>query len=458
MHWLYHDAFHSKESRTPRHTIQNSSSETQGLVYCTVIYFLFNVSMYVVVGAGVIGITTAYMMARAGLDVMVIEKNDRAAIECTFSNGAQLSYTHAEPWASIGNIKKSLKWIFKKDAPLLFRPQYVMRAIPWVAQFVHNARPKLYKLNTQSIIMLNYLSRDVLNEMQKDLNIDFDYRDSGILHVYKNEKMLDQDLAFFEKLKNLDPRIHFQLQSREEVIKADSSLAKLMKRRASAILCKHDAVGNAYKFTVGLAKLCEELGVKFSYNTEVINFERKGNKVSHIITSKGKIKVSGVVVANGAMAGTLVKKLGIHVPIYPMKGYSLSVKITNKKFAPISSVTDHYKKIVFSRIGDILRVGGTAEFAGFNHTVNKERIAPLLKATKLHFSQCTDISNRTYWACLRPQTPSSRPYICETKVPNVYLNVGPGSLGWTQAMGSAKLITEIITGAKPSIPLELYKL
>lgn len=410
-----------------------------------------------VLGAGVIGISTAYFLAKAGAKVVVLEREPQAAMECSYANGAQLSYSHADPWATYSNVWKAAQWMGQANAPLLLRPRFDTDMYKWIMAFLLNCREDKVANNTKAILQLGFYSRKVLHELLDTEALNFDYSPSGILHIFKHKHALAKCNKMFESLQKLEPKLTFQNLPKADCINLDGALEHLMSRRTGGILCSADEIGDTFKFAQSLEAIAKTLGVQFYYNTEVLGLHHGHKpKITEIILANKNLEVDAVVVCLGAYGGLFLRRYGINLPIYPMKGYSISVPTDDSFICPKVSVTDQHKKIVFSRIGNILRAGGTVEFAGYNHEVLGERIAPILNSAKRYFPKGGNYPLTTSWACLRPQTPRSYPYISRAVFKNLYVNIGHGSLGWTQALGSSKAVVDLIMGKTPELDLKAY--
>jgi D-amino-acid dehydrogenase len=411
-----------------------------------------------IVGAGVVGVTSAYFLAKAGFHVSVIEREHKPAMECSFANGAQLSYSHAEPWGSFPNVAKAIKWLGKKDAPLLFNKKLDIDTVSWIMRFLINCFHNKYNKNAKALLAINFYSRAVLHELLEEINFDFNYSTSGILHVFKHSQDLLDCALYFKKLQSWNNDLQFENLKRKDVVALDPALEKLMKYRNGAILCPQDELGDIHKFTSHLEEKCKELGVKFFYGESAVSLEVSNSRISHLLTNKREVKTDLYLICAGAYTSKLLDPIGINTHIYPMKGYSISIPIAQEAAAPKISVTDHEKKIVVATIGNVLRLAGTAEFAGYNHVVYEPRVKPLKKLASRYFPSAGDIDAASTWACLRPQTPRSYPIISKTDMSNLYINSGHGSLGWTQSLGCAKLIADIISRKKTDIDYHPYSI
>ncbi|MFN8911870.1 MAG: FAD-dependent oxidoreductase, partial [Alphaproteobacteria bacterium] len=338
-----------------------------------------------IVGAGVIGVTSAYFLAKAGFDVSVIEREQSPSIECSYANGAQLSYSHAEPWGSFPNVVKAIKWLGKKDAPLLFKKKLDIETASWIMRFLLNCFSNKYHKNAKAILGINFYSRAVLHELLEEIDFDFNYSTNGILHVFKKSQDLIDCNLYFNKLRSWNKDLEFKKLTRKEVIELDPALQRLMTYRNGAILCPQDEVGDIYKFTSKLEAKCKKLGVKFSYGERAISFTINHKKVDHLLTNKREVKSDMYLVCAGAYTTHLLDPIGINTHIHPMKGYSLSIPISSHSTPPKISITDHEKKIVVATIGNVLRLAGTAEFAGYNHVAYEPRVKPLIKLANRYF-------------------------------------------------------------------------
>jgi D-amino-acid dehydrogenase len=407
----------------------------------------------IVLGSGVIGVTTAYLLAARGHTVEVIERKSECAAETSFANGGQLSYSHAEPWANPSVLPKVFKWMFKDDAPLVLRPRLDYRMMKWGLQFLSNCTTRAAERNAITLLRLGIYSKRKFEQVCSYTGIEFDRRMDGILHVFDDRKELDHAIA----------QAHFQEKfgCKEEVLTLDQclrlepSLQYSGKKLVGGIHAPLDESGDAREFASKLSDLCEkEYGVVFHYNTEITGIQREKKRIVAIQTSAGDFTADAYVLSLGSYSSIHLRKLGIDVPIYPMKGYSLTMPAN--MFAPKVSITDQQAKIVYSRLGDELRVAGTAEFAGYSDKVNEKRILPILNAIKNLFPRVVpeDESQISRWACLRPSTPDGPPIIGKTPYENLYLNTGHGTLGWTQAAGSAFLLADVVDGKQPEISLE----
>jgi D-amino-acid dehydrogenase len=404
-----------------------------------------------ILGSGVIGVSAAYLLGSRGHQVEVIDRQSESARETSFANGGQLSFSHAEPWANPGTPLKALKWMFKDDAPLVLRPRADMEMISWMLKFLANCTASRTQANSVALLKLGLYSKKKLEQLRTYSGIKFDNRREGILHIFSQ-------LADFEHAKE---QARFQeklgcpatVMDAKKCIQLEPALEHAGKPIVGGIHQPLDESGDVYTFTNELAKLCaSEHKTVFHYNTSVRAIESKNGKVTHVETDKGVFQADAYIMSLGSYSSIYLKPLGINAPIYPMKGYSITFPANH--YTPQISLTDGEHKIVYSRLGDRLRIAGTAEFAGHNDSVRPERIAPIVRAVKQLFPKCEFGDPQSEWACLRPSTPDGPPIIGKTKISNLYMNTGHGTLGWTQAVGSAALIADIIDNRPTEISLD----
>ena len=406
-----------------------------------------------ILGAGVLGVTSAYELAKKGHDVTVIERQSEPARECSFANGGQLSYSHAEPWANPHVFPKLFKWAFQNDAPLVLRPSTDIHMMRWGALFLLNCLPSKAHANCEVMLRLGMYSKQKMAELRADTNIDFSFLGNGTLHVFDNQKSFD------------GARKHAEFQSKlgcdeiamtpDECFKTEPTLANTTKKLVGGMYAPMDESGDIHVFTKNLAKYCaEKFGVKFLYNQKIARIHKANGAISHVeIEGQTNDYISGFdayVMAMGSHSAPQLRKLGLHVPIYPMKGYSISFNAS--AHCPKVSITDDAAKQVYTLLGNRMRVAGTAEFAGYNETVRQVRIDPLKRGVKQLFPEAP-MDELTEWACLRPSTPDGPPIIGKTPISNLFMNTGHGTLGWTQSAGSSRLLADIIDNRPTEIPL-----
>jgi D-amino-acid dehydrogenase len=404
-----------------------------------------------ILGSGVIGVTTAYVLASRGHEVQVIDRQTTSGAETSFANGGQLSYSHAEPWANPAVLKKLPKWLLHEDSPLIFRLRADPQMVAWGMKFLRNCTQERADANCLTMLRLGLYSRLKFKEIREQSGIGFDYLNKGILHLYGTQKDLDYGVhhAQFQSPYGCDQTVL----TAQEAIAMEPALAHTQRKLAGAIHSHMDESGDPYLYCNQLAAYCKEkFGVVFTYGADIQKINASGAEVSDVVTSKGTFKADRYVMAMGSYSPLLLRRLGIRVSIYPMKGYSVTVPVSDG--APTHSITDGTYKVVYSRLGNRLRVAGTAEFAGYDTSLNPKRITPIIRAASSLFPKADWANPSSSWACLRPSTPHGSPYLGKTARGNLFLNTGHGTLGWTQAAGSAYVVADIVENKTPEIALD----
>jgi D-amino-acid dehydrogenase len=411
----------------------------------------------IVLGAGLLGVTSAYFLREQGHDVVVIDRQATPAAETSFANGGQISVSHAEPWANPSAPLKVLKWMGKEDAPLLFRLRADMRQWLWGLQFLRECTPAKTKYNIEQIVRLGTYSRDTLQALRSTIGLHYDERTQGILHFYTNQKEFDAAEAPAAQMRELgcDRRVI----SADEAVRLEPALAHIRPQLAGATYTAEDESGDANQFARGLVEQCKKMGVEFLMSHTITALRTKGgagSEIDHVeaTDSEGRfqrIKGDAYVLAMGSLSPLYAKPLGIDLPIYPAKGYSVTMPVKDPTYAHQVSLTDDEFKLVFSRLGDRLRIAGTAEFNGYDRDLNRVRCEAIVRRTEELFPGAGDASQAQFWTGLRPATPSNVPIIGRSKISNLFLNTGHGTLGWTHSCGSGKSIARIISGLKPEV-------
>jgi D-amino-acid dehydrogenase len=408
----------------------------------------------IVLGAGLLGVTSAYFLRQQGHDVTVVDRQASPAAETSFANGGQISVSHAEPWANPGAPLKVLKWLGKEDAPLLFRIRADMRQWLWGLQFLRECTPARTRHNIEQIVRLGTYSRDTLQQLRRDIGIAYDERTQGILHFYTSEKEFDGAEGPAAQMRALgcDRRVI----SADEAVKLEPALRHIRPQLAGATYTAEDESGDANRFARELVKRCEADGVQFLLSHTVTALRESGGKIDHVeaTDSEGRfqrLRADAYVLAMGSLSPLYAQPLGIHLPIYPAKGYSVTMPVKDASMAHQVSLTDDEYKLVFSRLGDRLRIAGTAELNGYDRDLNRVRCEAIVKRVEQLFPGAGDAEQAQFWTGLRPATPSNVPIIGRSKLPNLFLNTGHGTLGWTHSCGSGKSIARIVSGLKPEV-------
>lgn len=410
----------------------------------------------IVLGAGVVGTSSAWYLHQAGHGVTVIDRQPDAALETSFANGGQISVSHAEPWAGPGTLRQVLAWLGREESPLLWRLRLDAEQWRWGLQFLAQCTQRRADANTRALIRLGLHSRAMLQTLRAEVPLDYDQLVRGILRIYTSARDLEHASAFND--------LYAALGCRRETKTAAECLAVEPALRESAVpivgglFAPDDESGDACKFTQRLAAHCVARGVTFRFDATVAALRAEGDRIDAVVLTNGEsLRADAFVISAGSYAPRLLRPLGLRVPIYPAKGYSLSIPIAANEAAPTVSLTDEEHRIVFSRLGDTLRVAGTAEFAGYDTTLTPARCEAIAKRVRMLFPGLSQIDSATRWAGLRPATPGNVPLIGRSRYRNLYLNGGHGTLGWTLACGSGQLLADVIDGRETAIDPAPYR-
>ena len=407
-----------------------------------------------VLGAGVVGTTAAWYLMRSGHDVTVVEREPEAGLETSFANGGQISVSHAEPWANPAAPRKVLKWLFKEDAPLLFRLRLDLAQWEWGLRFLRECLPSHTRENIVQIVRLGLYSRESLKALRAETGIEYDHLERGILHFYTNAQAYDAALAPAELMRKIG--CNRTIRSRDECIAIEPALSQMRDRLAGGTYTSEDESGDAHLFTVRLAERAAERGVEFLYRHTVEAIEHAGGSISGVraIDAEKRVKrltADAYVVALASYSPLMVKPLGLRLPVYPVKGYSVTMPVVDPAKTPCVSLTDDEYKLVMSRLGDRMRIAGTAELNGYNLELNETRCRAILRRFESCFPGACDASQAKFWTGLRPATPGNVPLIGRTRYPNLFLDTGHGTLGWTHSCGSGRALADIVSGRKPEV-------
>jgi D-amino-acid dehydrogenase len=389
-----------------------------------------------VLGAGVIGVSTAWYRRQAGHDVRVLDRRPGPGLETSFANGGQISADHAAPWAKPGVPLQALKWMAQEDAPLLFRLRADRAQWRWGLQFLRNCTAERFKENAARLQRLGRYSRAQLQALRDDTGIQYDRAARGILVLYTEGRQFEPGMK-----------------TPDECVALEPAIATMKGRLTGGRMYPEDESGDAYKFTVELAKLCEANGVGFDFGVSIERLLTENGKIAAVKTPAGSIQADAFVLALGSYSPLLARPLGIDLPIYPLKGYSVTMPVKDPAAAWRVSLSDEAHKLVLSRLGDRLRIAGTAELNGYDTAINTVRCEAIVKRVMELFPGAGDPSKATYWAGLRPATPDNLPCVGRTKYPNLFLNTGHGTLGWTHACGSGRILADIVSGRRPEVEI-----
>lgn len=408
----------------------------------------------IVLGAGLLGVTSAWFLRQQGHDVTVIDRQASPAAETSFANGGQVSVSHAEPWANPGAPAKLLKWLGREDAPLLFR----LRADPaqwrWGLEFLRQCTPGRTRHNILQIVRLGTYSRATLQQLRQEIGLQYEQRTQGILHFYTSAAEFEAAVAPAEQMRALG--CERRLVSADEAVAIEPALRHIRPQLAGATYTAEDESGDAHRFVQELAQRCAEAGVQFRMSHTVTALRQAGGQIDHVEATDAegrfqRLKADAYVLAMGSLSPRLAAPLGIRLPIYPAKGYSVTMPVKDAAMAHQVSLTDDEYKLVFSRLGDRLRIAGTAELNGYDRDLNRVRCEAIVRRVEEVFPGAGDTTQAQFWTGLRPATPSNVPIIGRSKLANLFMNTGHGTLGWTHACGSGKSIARIVSGLQPEV-------
>ena len=408
-----------------------------------------------VLGSGVVGVTSAYYLAKKGFDVTVIDRQPAVGLETSYANAGQISPGYSAPWAAPGVPMKALKWIFQRHSPLALKPDWSLWQLEWTLKLLQNCNAKSYDLNKERMVRLAEYSRDCLGELRADAGIAYEARTQGTLQVFRTQKQLDaeaKDIAVLSRMgvpfEHLDPAA---------CVKVEPGLVSVKDNLLGGLRLTHDETGDCQIFTTNLAKEAQKLGVKFRQDVTINRLLTSHGKLTgvEISTQNGSevLEADQYVVALGSYSRQLMQGLGLDIPVYPVKGYSLTVPIINSEAAPISTVMDETYKVAITRFDNRIRVGGMAELAGFDLSLNPRRRETLEMVLNGLFPNAGDTSQALFWTGLRPMTPDGTPIIGKASAVynNVWLNTGHGTLGWTMACGSGQVLADLLANHQPAI-------
>ena len=406
----------------------------------------------VILGSGVIGTASAYYLAKAGHEVSVLDRQPAAGLETSFANAGEVSPGYAAPWAGPGIPMKAIKWLLMRHSPLAIRPSVDPAMWSWVLRMLRNCTSARYEINKGRMVRLAEYSRDCLIELRKNTGISYDERSQGTLQLFRTQKQLDAsaaDIAVLERYK-----VPYEVLDPAACLKVEPALVHVRQKFVGALRLPGDETGDCFKFTQRLAEMATGLGVDFRYGVSIDRLEAAGGKINAVHTSTGVVQADAYVLALGSYSPKLLRGISLHVPIYPIKGYSITVPITDATRAPESTIMDETFKVAITRLGDRIRVGGTAEIAGFDLRLHERRRETLVHSVTDLFPNSGDLARAEFWCGLRPMTPDGTPALGKTPYSNLFLNSGHGTLGWTMACGSGQVMADIVSGKKPSIDLD----
>jgi D-amino-acid dehydrogenase len=402
-----------------------------------------------VLGSGVIGATTAYCLARAGMEVTVVDRQDGAGLETSFANAGQVSPGYSTPWAAPGIPLKAMRWLFQRHAPLAIRPDGSWHQWQWMAQMLRNCTSTRYAQNKERMMRLAEYSRDCLQQLREDTGLAYEQRMGGTLQLLRSAAQMEaaaRDIAVLR-----DCGVPYELLDADGVTRVEPALARVRDRIAGGLRLPRDETGDCHRFTQGLAELARGLGVQFRLGQTVTGLQTSAGRIDGVTLASGEVlRAHQYVLALGSYSRALLQPLGLDVPVYPVKGYSLTLPLVDESLAPRSTVLDETYKIALTRFDQRIRVGGMAELAGFDLRLNPSRRQTLEKVVSELFPG-GDLGRATFWTGLRPMTPDGTPIVGGTALGNLFVNTGHGTLGWTMAAGSGQLLADLMTGRRPAI-------
>ena len=405
-----------------------------------------------VLGSGVIGVTSAYYLAKQGVEVTVIDRQAGAAQETSFGNAGQISPGYSTPWAAPGIPLKAIKWLFQQHAPLAIKLDGSLWQLKWMLQMLKNCNAKRYAINKERMVRVAEYSRDCLQQLRQDTGIHYENRSQGTLQVFRKAAQLEavqQDIKVLQ-----DSGVPFKLIDNSKALaEIEPALANATDNLVGGLHLPHDETGDCFLFCQALAQQAKALGVKFLYNQTIEKLVVDAGAIKGVMVNGELLTADQYVLALGSYSRALLQPLQLNLPVYPVKGYSLTVPIINADLAPQSTVLDETYKIAITRFDNRIRVGGMAELSGFDVSLNPQRRATLEMVTQDLFAG-GDLPNASFWTGLRPMTPDSTPIIGATRYRNLFLNTGHGTLGWTMACGSGKLISDLVLGKTPDIRID----
>jgi D-amino-acid dehydrogenase len=407
-----------------------------------------------VLGAGVVGVASAWYLAEAGHEVTVVDRQAQAAMETSFANGGQISASHAEPWAKPSVVPKILRWLGREDAPLAFRPRADWAQWMWGLRFLLECLPGRFERNCRALAGLAAYSRDCLRALREKTGLRYDQSSRGILHFATDGHDFEVLARSAEAVRALG--IDRQVKSAPECLALEPALKDSQDPVTGGVYTPGDESGDACRFTQELARLAARRGVRFRFDSSVKAIDVTGEEVSgvRLENEQQELNADAYVVALGSYSPLLLRPLGIRIPVYPLKGYSITLQLgpEHDDAAPSMSLTDEAHKIVISRLGTRLRAAGTAELTGYDTAVSRVRCAAIAQRVRELFPGLGGITAHESWTGLRPATPDNVPIIGRTRLRNLFLNTGHGTLGWTLACGSGRALADLVSGRQPEIP------
>jgi D-amino-acid dehydrogenase len=406
----------------------------------------------VVMGGGIVGVTTAHQLLQDGHEVVLVERREGPALETSWGNAGMIAPGHAFAWSSPRAPMILLKSLFAKDQALRFRPSADPRLWSWSLLFLRQCTEERARINTLRKHRLCMYSQKVLHETIAGDGVPFDRISRGILYFHRTQEALERAVKHTQLL--ADDGQELRVLDRTQVVELEPSLAAAKEKIAGGIYCPTDETGDCHKFASALAAACERAGAELRYGTAVLGFDLDGDRLASVRTSKGDVRGDLYVMCLGNESPILARQLGMKLPIYPIKGYSLTIPVGNHEHPPTIGSVDEHNLVAISRFGDRMRVTATAEFAGYDRRHTARDFDFMLGVAKDLYPDGADYDRAQHWAGLRPMTPEGTPIIGRSRYPNLYLNTGQGHMGWTMSHGAARIAADLIAGKTPAIPLD----
>ena len=404
-----------------------------------------------VLGGGVIGVASAWYLAKAGHEVELVDRQSGPALETSFGNAGEVSPGYSAPWAGPGVPVKAIKWMLMQHSPLVIWPMFDPAMWRFGLMMLANCTHKAYALNKSRMVPIAEYSRDCLKALRAETAIAYDDREQGTLQLFRTQQQLDSigdDVAVLKQY-----GVPFEVLDRDGFCKVEPALRLTQEKFVGALRLPNDETGDCFKFSNRLAEMSAALGVKFRWNTRIEALQVGGGAITGVHTDAGLLRADRVVLALGSHSPQLLAPVGVRIPVYPVKGYSITVPITDAQYAPESTIMDETHKVAVTRLGNRIRVGGTAELAGYSLNLREARRSTLNHVVTDLFPKAGDVGKATFWCGLRPMTPDGTPIIGATPVQNLLLATGHGTLGWTMAAGTGRIIADIVSGKKPDIDI-----
>jgi D-amino-acid dehydrogenase len=405
-----------------------------------------------ILGSGVIGTTAAYYLARAGHEVTVLERQPGPALETSFANAGEVSPGYSAPWAGPGVPVKAIKWLLMHHSPLVIKPMTDWAMWRWGLATLANCTEARYRINKARMVRLAEYSRDCMKQLRADTGIRYDERMQGTLQLFRTQKQLDGTAKDIEILQQYG--VPYELLGRSGYLAHEPALKEVQHKFVGALRLPGDETGDCFKFTNALAAMAAAQGVQFRFGVQIRRLAHDGSRITGVATSTGEVRADQYLLALGSHSPAMLMPLGLRLPVYPVKGYSITVPITEPEHAPESTIMDESHKVAVTRLGDRIRVGGTAQLSGFDMGLDDSRRRTLDFVVTDLFPRGGDVAQAEFWCGLRPMTPDGTPVVGPTRWPNLWLATGHGTLGWTMAAGTGRLLADWMGGRDPEIDTE----